>query len=66
MGNVLVLNALDGTCLHDISCPVGGIYGGVTILHDKILFSCGYTGIFSDHDVDMLIKGKHVVVGKIS
>ena len=48
LGSVIILNADNGFCLTDISCPSGGIFNNIIILHDTILFSCGGFDLYND------------------
>lgn len=65
LGSVLILDAQNGHCLNDISCPSGGIVSGVVIIHDKILFSCGTSGIFNDPLVDQLLNGNTLLISTL-
>jgi len=65
LGSVLILDVQSGHCIRDISCPSGGIYGGIIILHDKILFSCGISGIFTDAYIDSLINGNTLLISTL-
>ena len=41
-GNMYMLDASTGNCVHHVSCPDGAIYGGATLVDNQMIVQCGY------------------------
>lgn len=52
LGSVLILNAENGECITDVSCLNGGIFNGITIVNDNLLFSCGGIDELNNYTLD--------------
>lgn len=57
-GSVLILNAENGMCITDISCQGGGIFNGVTIVNENLLFSCGGKDSMNNY----ILNGNQIIV----
>lgn len=41
-GNLYMLDASTGNCVHHLACPKGGIYGGAVMVDNQLIVQCGY------------------------
>ena len=41
-GNIYLHDAATGDCVHAVSCPKGGVYGGATFIDNQMIVQCGY------------------------
>lgn len=58
LGSVLIINADNGMCITDISCDNGGIFNGVTIVNDNLVFSCGGKDLMNSY----ILNGNKIIV----
>ena len=58
MGSVLIINGENGLCITDVSCEDGGIFGGITIVNENLLFSCGGKDIMNNY----ILNGNRIIV----
>jgi hypothetical protein len=57
-GSVLIINAETGGCITDISCQEGGIFNGITIVNENLLFSCGGKDLLNNY----VLNGNQIIV----